>query len=397
MRQVPDTFVLHHQSLDSYLFLRFLRTIIFTLMVGCIITWPILMPVNATGGGSSTQLDRIGVGNVKDRKKLYAHAAVAWVFFVFVMFTIARERMWLIGLRQAWILSRSNANRLSSRTVLYLSAPLGALEQSNMKRYFGDAAVRIWPATKMTALESLASARSSLIDQLESAEMSLIRKADRKVAKDRKHSSSRDSDGNAYERLPEEVKESIRPKSFVGSGKKVDSIELLREKIKKKETELEEARKSYDMGHPHGAAAVFVEFKTLADAHQASQQVAAASVLALTPRHTDVTPSEVIWKNLTLSPASRASRDGIATLIVSAIILFWSIPSGFVGLISNISYLADNFEWLGFLRKLPDSVIGLLSGLVPPLLTSALSKFVPNLFRSMYLSSNQEGVQRSNE
>jgi hypothetical protein len=64
--------------------------------------------------------------------------------------------------------------------------------------------------------------------------------------------------------------------------------------------------------------------------------------------------------------------------------LFWSIPSGLVGIVSNISYLADNVEWLGWLRNLPDPVLGLLSGLLPPLATSLLSKYVPNIFRCEY-------------
>ena len=81
MRVVPDKFTLYHGSLDTYLYLRFLRTVIFICVFGCALTWPILFPVNATGGGNSTQLDKIGIGNVTKKKHLYAHAVIAWVFF----------------------------------------------------------------------------------------------------------------------------------------------------------------------------------------------------------------------------------------------------------------------------------------------------------------------------
>lgn len=378
MWDVPDKFILYRQSLDSYLFLRFLRTVIFICLVGCALTWPILMPVNATGGGTSTQLDSIGIGNVRDKNRLYAHALVAWVFFGFVMFTVARERLWLVGLRQAWTLSKSNANRLSSRTVLYLSAPRDALEDSNMHRFFGDAAVRIWPATKVDTLESLVAARNSKVEQLESAEMSLVCTADKKGRKAAKHSGT---GAVSYNELSEIVKADVRPKRYLKSGKKVDSIQWLREQIQETESDIDEARSSHEIGHPQGAAAVFVEFKTQADAQRASQQVASANLLALTPRHTDIPPNEIIWKNLTIPPARRASQEGLAIAIVIATIVFWSIPSGFVGLISNIGYLAENVEWLSFLKRLPQSVIGLLSGLLPPLVTSALSKYVPTIFR----------------
>ncbi|OTA55088.1 DUF221-domain-containing protein [Hypoxylon sp. EC38] len=389
MRKIPDKFVLYHQSLDAYLYLRFLRTTIFICFVGCCITWPILMPVNATGGGSSTQLDMLGIGNVKKKEKFYAHAIIACVFFGFVMFTVARERLWLIGLRQAWTLSRPVANRLSSRTVLFLCAPRDALDESNIHRFFGDGALRIWPATKVEALESLVSSRKSKVEQLEAAEMSLIRRACREGRKRAKNDNSRDGH-ISYDVLPDSVKKSIRPRHKADVSPlngKVDSIEWLREKIKEEEAKIEEARRTYEISETNGSAAVFVEFKTCAEAQRACQQVVSSNPLALSPRHTGVSPHEIIWDNLTIHPARRISGEGTALATVIATIVFWSIPSGIIGVISNISYLADNFEWLSFLKNLPAPVIGLLSGLIPPLATSWLSKMVPNIFRYIFKSS----------
>ncbi|KAI1139198.1 DUF221-domain-containing protein [Hypoxylon sp. FL0543] len=389
MRKVPDKFILYHQSLDAYLYLRFLRTAIFICFVGCCITWPILIPVNATGGGSSTELDKIGIGNVKEKDRFYAHAIIAWVFLGFVMFTVARERLWLIGLRQAWILSKPVANRLSSRTVLFLCAPRDALEENNIHRYFGDGALRIWPAVKTEALQSLVSSRKSKIEQLEAAEMSLIRRANREGRKHAKQIHSQDEHLN-YDVLPDSVKKSIRPKhkpNVSPLDEKVDSIEWLRDKIKEEEAKIEDARRTYEIGETNGSAAVFVEFKTCAEAQRACQQVASSNIFALGPRYTGVSPNEVIWNNLTIPPARRISKEGTALATVIATIVFWSIPSSIIGVVSNIGYLADNFEWLSFLKNLPDPVIGLLSGLVPPLATSWLSKMVPNIFRYIFKSS----------
>ncbi|KAI8631232.1 DUF221-domain-containing protein [Xylariaceae sp. FL1651] len=387
MRKLPDKYLLFHQSLDAYLYLRFLRTVIFICLVGCGLTWPILMPVNATGGGSSTELDKISISNVKKKNHLYAHAIMAWVFLGFVMFTVARERFWLIGLRQAWTLSTPNAKRVSSRTVLFLSAPRDSLEESNMTRFFGDGAVRIWPVTKPEVLQTLVSERNALVEKLESAEASLIRKANSK--KIRKSIDGQNRDVTKYSDLPESVKKAIRPRSKPTTSplsKKIDTIEWLREQVKEKGELIEEMRRSHKSGEPHGAAAVFVEFRTQAEAQRACQQVASSNPLALVPRYPDVKPNEVIWDNLTIPPAKRVSQEGIALAIVILTIVFWSIPSGFVGLVSNISYLAENFEWLRFLNNLPDPIIGLLSGLVPPLLTSLLSKYVPTIFRYVFKS-----------
>jgi hypothetical protein len=382
MRIVPDKFVLYHQSLDSYLFLRFLRTLIFICVVGACITWPILMPVNATGGGKATELNRISIGNVKKRKHLYAHAVVAWVFFSFVMFTVARERLWLIGLRQAWNLSQTNAKRLSSRTVLFLSAPTAALDESNMQRFFGNDAVRVWPVTKADKLKSLVSARNAMVEELEAAELSLIQKVNEKGRKMQIKNSRRDV---TYESLSDGVRKSLRPTHRLKTapvGKKVDSIDWFRRQIKEKEDEIEKAKDSNEnVGSYNGAAAVFVEFRTQAAAQRAYQQVASADILSLTPRYTGIMPNEVVWENLTLPPARRLSQEGIALALVIATIIFWSIPVSLVGVVSNVGYLAENFKWLAFLNKLPPSLISLLSGLLPPLLLSMLASYVPKIFR----------------
>ncbi|KAI1439734.1 DUF221-domain-containing protein [Annulohypoxylon stygium] len=389
MRNVPDKFILYHQSLDAYLYLRFLSTTIFLCLIGCLFTWPILMPVNATGGGSSTELDRIGIGNVKDKGHFYAHAIMAWVFLGFVMFTVARERLWLIGLRQAWTLSKPVANRLSSRTVLFLSAPRDALDENNIQQFFGEGALHIWPATKVEAIESLVSSLKSKVEQLEAAEMTLIRKANQEGRKIAKRLRSQNGDLSYEELIPDSVKKSIRPRhkpNVSPLNEQVDSIEWLREKIKEDEAKIEDARRTYEIGDTKGAAAVFVEFRTCAEAQKACQNVASSNLLALNPRYTGLAPSEVIWNNITIPPARRISEEGTALAIVIATIVFWSIPSGIIGLISNISYLADTYEWLSFLKNLPAPVIGLLSGLIPPLATSWLSKMVPNIFRYIFKS-----------
>jgi hypothetical protein len=79
--KISDAHVLHHSSMDGYLFLRFLRVLCATSFTGCLITWPILLPIHATGGAGNTQLDALSFSNVKDPTKYYAHAVMACVFF----------------------------------------------------------------------------------------------------------------------------------------------------------------------------------------------------------------------------------------------------------------------------------------------------------------------------
>ena len=81
--KIPDTWVLNHQSIDGYLLLRYLKISTIICLVGCCITFPILWPVDATGGFGATQLDAITILNVAppNNPRLYAHVFVAWAFF----------------------------------------------------------------------------------------------------------------------------------------------------------------------------------------------------------------------------------------------------------------------------------------------------------------------------
>lgn len=82
---IPDSYVLSHQGLDAYLFLRFLKMAVISCLVGAAICIPILMPVDATGGGGQKQLNIISMSNIAKTPlgswRFFAHAGCAWIFF----------------------------------------------------------------------------------------------------------------------------------------------------------------------------------------------------------------------------------------------------------------------------------------------------------------------------
>lgn len=79
---MSDSYVLNHHSLDAYLFLRLLKVGVVICLVGCLITMPVLFPVNATGGGGKSQLDIITLSNVTNNYyRMFAHAGCAYIFF----------------------------------------------------------------------------------------------------------------------------------------------------------------------------------------------------------------------------------------------------------------------------------------------------------------------------
>ena len=78
--KIPDSYVLDHQCFDGYLLLRYLKISAIICFVGCLVVWPVLFPVNATGGGAQNQLNIISFSNVKNPNRFYAHTLIAWIY-----------------------------------------------------------------------------------------------------------------------------------------------------------------------------------------------------------------------------------------------------------------------------------------------------------------------------
>jgi hypothetical protein len=175
---IPDTWILNHHTLDGYLFLRFLKMAVVTCLVGCCITWPVLFPVNATGGGGKQQLDLLTMANVTNNYyKMFAHAGCAIIFFSFILFMITRESIYFINLRQAYLLAPFYTSRISSRTVLYTAVPEDYMNKPKLRGMLGPSVRRIWFATDTKELDEKVEERDKAAMKLEGAETKLIQTA----------------------------------------------------------------------------------------------------------------------------------------------------------------------------------------------------------------------------
>ncbi|GFP54268.1 uncharacterized protein RSN1 [Trichoderma asperellum] len=176
--QIPDTYLLNYGSLDAYFFLRYLKVLRNVSLVGCCIVWPILFPIHGTGGNDLTQLELLTIGNViTGSAKLWAHAIVAWLFFGFTLFTIVRECIYFVSLRQAYLSSPYYADRLSSKTMLLLCVPKPYRDEARLRKLYGDSAKRIFIPRTTKELANLVKEREETALRLEKAEIALIKKA----------------------------------------------------------------------------------------------------------------------------------------------------------------------------------------------------------------------------
>ncbi|OJA10645.1 hypothetical protein AZE42_04527 [Rhizopogon vesiculosus] len=71
----------------------------------------------------------------------------------------------------------------------------------------------------------------------------------------------------------------------------------------------------------------------------------------------------------------------ISYAATAALIIFWSIPVAFVGVISNIEGLCQKESWLAWLCTLPPIVVGIIQGILPPVLLAVLMMLLPIVLR----------------
>ncbi|KAL3427245.1 DUF221 domain-containing protein [Phlyctema vagabunda] len=392
--KIPDVYALQHQSLDAFLFLRFLRMTVVIAFVGLCITWPVLFPINITGGGVRKQLDILSMGNVdtdaqSGKNRLYAHAGCAYLFFGFVLFLVTRESIYYINLRQAFLLSPVYGNRISSRTVLFTSVPKLYLDEAKLRKVFGDSVKRIWLTADSSKVDDLVEERDKVAYKLEAAEVKLIKLANGERLKAIKGGASHDehpldpeqeSGSLAARWVPGKKRPSHRIGKFGLVGKKVDTIDWCRSQLQRLVPETEAAQAAYRAGETEKVGGVFIEFFQQSEAQAAYQTLAHHQALHMSPRYIGVHPSEIVWKSLKIQWWQKVIRRFVVLGFISALIVFWAIPVGVVGIISNVKYL-ETVSWLTWIDKIPEIVMGVISGFLPPVALSILMSLVPIIMR----------------
>ncbi|KAH6637380.1 hypothetical protein C7974DRAFT_432319 [Boeremia exigua] len=367
---LSDDYVLNHHSLDAYLYMRFLKVLTLMCFVGAIVTWPILFPVNGTGGAGESGLDVLSFSNISDSNpaRYFAHAVIAWVFFGWVMFLVGREMLYLVKVRRAYLLSTWNASRISQRTVLFTDVPEKSLTLEHLHSMFPQVA-QVWLVPAVEELEDDVEDLEKMVSKLEASEIKLIQTVNKQRIKNGEKESSVDTDSRPKHRL----------KFLI--GEKVDSISYYRKQVAELLPKIRSAQRSHLAGKERLVGAVFIEFETMAAAEKAFDDKQHRRPTDFSARQMGVLPDEVIWKNLGMGAKSRMIRHIAATIAISVLIAFWSIPVAIVGVISNVNYLTENVPFLGFIDSIPSVILGVVTGLLPVLLLAVLMALVPVICR----------------
>ncbi|GAA5838909.1 hypothetical protein JCM11251_003734 [Rhodosporidiobolus azoricus] len=403
--RTPATTILHKNGLDAYVFVRFLYMMLEIFLPFMVVTWVILLPIDAAGSkGTNTGINRFTFGNVgqSEQPRYAAHLILVWILTFWVFYLIRREYANFIVLRQDFLMSKEHARLAQSKTVLVTGVPKEFLNQNAMQRFCSvlpGGAKRIWFARDLKELPDLYERRQKACNKLESAETKLLKLATKQIAKNKKKNQDApelDPEANKQEimRYVPQKKRPTHKLGFLGVfGKKVDSIDWAREEIATTNRELEHERDL--LGGENGSekypteSAAFIQFHTQMAAHMFAQCLNHHAPLRMSSRFLEVGQDDVIWGNLNINPYQQRLRYAASWAATLGLIILWSFPVAFVGLISNVSALCIEASWLAWLCDLPVPINGIIQGSLPPAALAVLFILLPIILR---LFARFEGI-----
>ncbi|GMM37354.1 Rsn1 protein [Saccharomycopsis crataegensis] len=385
----PKSFIIQQAGLDGYFFLRYLLVFSCTAFASLLLIFPILIPINATGGNGKTGLDKISFSNIKERHRFYAHAIISLVFYSFVLYIIYRELTYYNYLRECILASPKYAYKLSSRVVLFQSVPDQYLNEKEFKKLF-KGVKKIWEATADSELEKKVKLRQKLASNLEGTLNGILQKAMKVKSKAEKKGIVIEPVDELVAYIPQDKRPTVRKYKLF--GEKRDKINCLKEELEKVNKEIAEM-KSEGNNNKSTMNSIFVEFENQYFAQLAHQTIIHHKPFTLSEHYVGVESKDIVWINMRLFWYERLVRKYVAIAAIVALVIFWAVPVAFVGVISNVNYLTNKLHFLRFIYKLGDTLMGLITALLPTVLLSVLMALLPIFIRLMAKLSGAPTLQ----
>ncbi|KAJ7185579.1 hypothetical protein C8R46DRAFT_1172224 [Mycena filopes] len=425
--------VLHANGGDAYFFVRFLRMMARVFFPIWIISWAVLLPITSvnTHVEPNTKLDLFIIGNVQPDKqsRYWAHLLLAYAFTAWVFYNIREEMGHFVTTRQQFLISPVHAKSVQASTVLVTGIPTRYISPEALHTLFKDlpgGVKRIWINRNLRELPDVYDRRMAACAKLEGAETKLLGVAAKQHLK--AGGAAKDAEGRGGVPVVAEGDRPTHKLGFLGLfGKKVDSINWAREEIAAcnkllaqgrremhnelrdpNQTPMEEgedglathegdhadasdaieaakegkviAKKGKKEGYP-AISSAFITFNRQIAAHMAENILLHHEPYRMASKYVEVSPMDVIWSNLGLNPYEMKLRMLASYGLTAALIIFWAIPVAFVGIVSNVHSLCTTEPWLAWICKLPSVVVGIISGILPPVLLAVLMMLLPIVLR----------------
>ena len=176
-------------------------------------------------------------------------------------------------------------------------------------------------------------------------------------------------------------------------GQKVDIIYHCRKELARLNQEIEDDQANPERFPVMNSA--FIQFNHQVAAHMACQSISHHVPKHMAPRSIEISPSDILWHNMSVTWWERYLRTVGVLIIVVFITITWAIPVTFTGALSQLSYLSRTFTWLSWLQDFPKWLISLIQGIAPTALLAVLLFLLPIILRFLSdLQGAQTGAER---
>jgi len=175
-------------------------------------------------------------------------------------------------------------------------------------------------------------------------------------------------------------------------GKKEDKILFLRRELARLNLEIEEDQNDVEKYPLMNSA--FIQFEHQIAAHMACQSVSHHVPQHMAPRLVEISPSDIIWGNMSIMWWERYLRTGVVVALCAGLIILFSVGVFVTSSIAQLNYLAPTVSWLHWYTKVPGVINNFITGSVSPLLLSLLLTLVPVIFRFLI---RYQGVPTGND
>ena len=314
------------------------------------------------------QLDVFTIANIKGGSaRLYAHSCCTIFYFGWVMYMVAREKLFYIELRHAYFSLNVRTQRSNARTVLFTNVPKDLQDTRKMKAVFGDTGgLRVWFVTRTETLKRDLKRRTIVLDKLDT----ILTKHP-----DQLSNISSEPPSNSAAIMGSSERPASRTKAV-----KCLVLELRGLEIEEKQDRHKRVSRggSYTDARnlPTLLPCVFVRFGTVQEAQLACRSRHHIKLSRVIPRCVDTTKREIIWKNLGVSWKSALVKRLLSQIFIIAMIVFWSFPVAFVTAMTNIDTIFPGLRWG---ERAPMLIRKALDGLLPSMLLSLLMSLPPQI------------------
>ena len=416
---LPEKEIIVANGLDAYLFVRYLKVFGVTMFIPYVIlTIAVCVPISVIKPNNGADgLNSISFGNVpaSGQNRHIGHFVVAVVLMSWTLYLILREYNHFVEVRQEWLTSTQHLSLARSRTVAITNLPDSVNSDAGLKelanvvgRLTGSSAPRpsnvtdgtavagngvdaeaggvrrVWLSRKVKPIEKIWEERDNECLRLEGGVGKLQKIASKNVRKgktpEKKGQFDAEKSNSMIDRFVPAKKVPTWKQGPLGLwGKKMD-LNTSPRYIAAHNVQLDEMRAGIN-DLPLGNTA-FIRFSSQAEAHDFARLVSSTDKKYRSIKTgVEVVPEDVQWSNMSMSASQRKIRTFVSWALTVFLIIIWAIPVAFVGLVSNVDTLCTTAPFLAWICKLPSPALGIIKGVLPPVLLAVLFMLLPIILR----------------